>query len=167
MPKISAIIWNEQEIEVGEIKFTPDNPRRITKEAFNRLKQKIKEQGYHCRLIVQPDLTLAGGNQRLRALQELGFNKIKVLVPSRELTPEEYRKLVITDNLQDGEWDVDLLSANYDFDELKEWGFPASLLESDMELEEDNEERTNGAMDDKICPHCGKNINEKPYESDK
>lgn len=122
------IKWKEVEVDVAELKPYERNPRRISEEAYSLLKESIQSLGYHQRIITQPDKTVIGGHQRIRALTELGIKRVKILVPDRELTQDEFRKLLIQDNVAFGEFDFDILAADFDVDELLEFGVPRSLL---------------------------------------
>lgn len=157
----SPINWAEKEVALQDLKFTPDNPRRITGLSFDRLKDKIKRFGYHSRIKVQPDLTIIGGNMRLRALTELNVLRVMVLVPDRALTPDEYKQLVVQDNLLDGEWDMDVLGANYEIAELENMGFPEKLLEYPEEKTPEDKLSDDADHFDaflNFCPHCGHSL---------
>lgn len=124
-----SIEWSEKKVLVSDLKPYERNPRRITKEAFEKLKSSLRELGYHQRIIAQPNLSIIGGHQRIKAFQELGVSEVIVLVPNRELTMEEFRRALITDNLPFGEYDFDILSADFEAEELRDWGMAESLLE--------------------------------------
>lgn len=123
------IIWAEKTVPLKSLKPYERNPRRITKEAFDRLKNRISRLGYHQRIICQPDGGVIGGHVRLRALKELGHKDVKVLIPNRALSDEEFREALISDNGQFGEWDMDMLSADFEIEELIEWGVPEALVD--------------------------------------
>jgi len=122
------IIWAEQTAKLKDLKPYERNPRRISKEAFAKLKQSIEQDGFHQRILCTPNLKVIGGHQRIKALQDLGWKEVQVLTPSRELTEDEYRRLLIRDNLQAGEWDMDTLANEFTPEELTDWGFPEELL---------------------------------------
>ena len=122
------ITWQETTTSLAKLKPYERNPRRISKEAFAKLKQSIEQDGFHQRILCTPDLKVIGGHQRIKALQELGWKEVQVLTPSREITEEEYRRLLIRDNLQAGEWDMDTLANEFTPEELTEWWFPEELL---------------------------------------
>lgn len=134
------IIWTEREVFVTDLKPFERNPRIITKEAYDRLRDDILEFGYHDRIKCQPGGLIIGGHQRLKALQELGIESIPILEPSRELTFAEYRKLLIKDNLPYGSHDWEILSADFEADELKEWGMPEQWLDGHIEDEKKAED---------------------------
>lgn len=123
-----VIEWSEKEVLVKELRPYERNPRRISVEEFDRLKDSIKRNGYHQRILVMQDLSVIGGHQRIRALTELGIKKIKVLVPDRELSEEQFKEIMIKDNLPFGSWDFDILSSDYEPDQLVEYGMPKEWL---------------------------------------
>jgi DNA modification methylase len=123
-----GITWSETTALLKDLKPYERNPRRIGKEAFTKLKQSIEQDGFHQRILCTPDFRVIGGHQRIKVLQELGWKEVQVLTPSRDLTEDEYRRLLIRDNLQAGEWDMDELANAFTIDELKDWGFPENLL---------------------------------------
>ena len=122
-PQIS-VQWTEKKVPVASLIPYERNPRHISPEAQERLKTSILEMGYHQRIIAQPDLRVIGGHQRIKALKDLGIEEITVLVPNRELTPEEFRRLLVQDNLPFGSFDFEMLSQDFKIDELKGWGMP-------------------------------------------
>lgn len=124
-----AINWSDKTVPVASLQPYERNPRRISKQAFDKLKSSLKDNGYHQRIIAQPDLRIIGGHQRIRALQELGIEEITILVPDRELTNEEFRRILVQDNLPFGEFDMDVLSADFDREELLQWGMSEALLD--------------------------------------
>ena len=123
-----SLVWTEKVFKLKDLKPYDKNPRRITKDQFAKLKESIKQDGFHQRLLVTNDGRVIGGHQRIKALQELGYKEIQALVPDRELTDEEYDRLNIRDNLQAGEWDFEALANHFDAEQLLEWGFPEELL---------------------------------------
>lgn len=132
-----TIVWTEKTVPIDELKPYEKNPRIITHDAFERLKDSIKKLGFHQRMLCQPDGKVIGGHQRLRAMKELGATEIKILIPSRELTTEEFRQLLIQDNLPFGQHDFDMLANDFTVDELTDWGMPESWLLGKTETEKE------------------------------
>ena len=75
-------------------------------------------------MVVDNDMTVLGGNMRLKALQHLGYKEIpdEWVKKASELTDDEKRRFIIADNVSGGEWDWDTLANEWDEDELKGWG---------------------------------------------
>lgn len=152
-------IWTEKTVDIASLKPNPHNPRTITEEQFRKLKKSLAETGYHGRLLCDPNLNVLGGHMRLRALKELGVREIPVLVSSRELTEGEKLRISIQDNIEFGAWDIDLLSAQVDAEDLNYWGFPEKLLGTIEEVGTDDKpeaEEKDRAL--RVCPHCGGDI---------
>ena len=141
-----SITWQEKTVPITDLKPYERNPRKISKVAFEKLKSSIAENGYHQRIIVQPDLRVIGGHQRIRALQELGIRQITVLVPDHELSENEFRRILVQDNLPFGEFDFDILASDFEKEELLDWGMAPELLDG-------FEEKGNGGLTDPDeCP---------------
>lgn len=122
------IQWTSKQVFVSHLKPYERNPRTISKDALEKLKRSIQEDGYHQRIIANADYSVIGGHQRIRALNELGIKEVEVLVPSEQLDEETFRRILIRDNLQAGEWDFEALANDFDVEELLDWGFPEDLL---------------------------------------
>ena len=127
------IVWTEKTVPLAQLKPYERNPRIITKEAYDRLKAAIQGLGFHQRMVCQPPdekgcFPIIGGHQRLKALSELGFKEIQILVPDRPLTTDEFRQLLIQDNLPFGQHNFDILAADFELEELLNWGMPEAWL---------------------------------------
>lgn len=154
-----TIEWIETEVPLKSLKEYDRNPRRISKDSFAKLVKSLKEDGYHQRVVINQDGTIIGGHQRKKAFKEAGYkptDKIKVLKPNRLLQEDEFKRINVRDNAIYGEWDIDMLAADFDLPELAEWGIEVSGLF----VSEKNNEATED--EDKIfkknnikCPKCG------------
>ena len=114
-------------MKLSDIKANPDNPRVIKDEAFNKLVQSIKDFPKMMALrpmVVDDNLTVLGGNMRLRALQHLGYKDIpdEWVKRASDLTEEEKKQFIIKDNVSVGDWDWDTLANEWDVQDLKDWG---------------------------------------------
>lgn len=147
-------VWSEQTASLAVLKPNPNNPRTITEEQYRKLKKSLAETGYHGRLLCDNEFNVLGGHMRLRALKELGYKEIQVLVADRTLTDQEKLRITIQDNLEFGAWDIDQLSAQVDVEDLLYWGFPERLTGQIEEIG-DEEEKEIEERDPKKCPHCG------------
>lgn len=114
-------------MKLSEVKLNPANPRIIKDDAFHKLVSSIKQFPKMMSLrpmVVDNDMTVLGGNMRLRALQHLGYKEIpdEWVRKASELTDDEKRQFIIKDNVPAGLWDWDALANEWDADELKDWG---------------------------------------------
>lgn len=112
------------EMPISELKELEDNPRTIKKQDFENLKKSIKdfpEMREMREIVVDEDYTVLGGNQRLRAMRELGIEKAPVKIV-KGLSDYKKREFIIKDNISNGEFDMDILANQWDADELLDWG---------------------------------------------
>ncbi|MBQ5635430.1 MAG: DUF4417 domain-containing protein [Alistipes sp.] len=127
----------------GQIEGLPTNPRQIKKKAFDSLKKSIKDapEMLHLReLIVYPygdDFVVIGGNMRLRACRELGFEELPCKVLPAETPAEKLREYAIKDNVEAGEDDWDVLANDWNAEELTEWGM---ITPDDWKIKEEKQE---------------------------
>lgn len=122
----------------NKIKINPKNPRKISKESFEQLKNSIRTfpKMLELRPIVydpNEDFFALGGNMRYLALADLiqeGFVlKDEYFKSAENLTESEKREFVIKDNIPNGEWDGALLVKEWGDLPLKEWGLDISKWE--------------------------------------
>ena len=104
--------------KTSELKEWKDNPRSITKQAFERLKKHITAHGQMQPLVITADGEVLGGNMRLKAYRELGIDEVwvKVVEPKDE---NDKLKIALVLNDRAGFYDDDLLAnllPNYDID---------------------------------------------------
>lgn len=122
-------------MNITSIRTNPNNPRLIKDESFSKLVASIKDFPKMMELrpiIVDKDGVILGGNMRYRALLELKYTEIpdKWVKKADDLTEEEKRKFIIKDNIEFGKWDYDILSSEYETQDLLDWG----LSEQDLQL---------------------------------
>ena len=147
-------------IKVSDIKVNPNNPRRITEQAMNRLVKSVEEfsRMLELRPIVYDETgTILGGNMRYLALKKLGYTEIPETWARgvADLTEDEKRRFIIVDNADAfGEWDMDVLSSEWDSFPLIEWGIdlPKAWMELPEEKEPPPEEQEQPQII--ICPKC-------------
>ena len=127
-----------EKIKINKLKPAFYNPRQISTKQYKDLKESI-EKFHLCKpLIVNKDLTVIGGHQRLKICKELRYTEIDCVV--LDLSKEEERELNIRLNKSGGEWDFDLLS-NFEIEELKDWGFKEIELGLNIDKIENTEEQ--------------------------
>ncbi len=149
---MADIEWNEQTVSVKDLKPYERNPRKITESQFKKLKESIEQDGYHARIKVNSAFQVVGGHQRLKALKELGYDEIKVLVPSRPITDAEFERILLRDNHNNGTFDIDMLANGFDLEFLRDVG-----LHDVMNIAPMGEEEPEGGAGGKKqvkCPKC-------------
>jgi len=119
--------------DISNLKTNPNNPRFIKDNKFNKLVKSIKDFPKMLELrpiVVDEDFMVLGGNMRLKALEEAGYTNVPYIKVD-DLTPEQKEEFIIKDNVGYGEWDWQLLNAEWDTDLLGEWGL--DVLDTEWE----------------------------------
>jgi len=93
-----------RKVKIKDIKYAPYNPRKISDEMLNKLKQSIEEFGYVEPIVVNKRTRhVVGGNQRLKALNDLGIEEVEAVFV--DLDDAREKALNIALNKITGEWD--------------------------------------------------------------
>ena len=130
-------------VPIGSVKGNSRNPRFIRDEKFKKLVASLvefPEMATLRPLVVDENMTVLGGNMRLKAMQELKWKEVPIVV-AEGLTDAQKDEFVIKDNVGFGEWDWEQLANEWDAEELTRWGLDipgfdldADLLTEDFEL---------------------------------
>lgn len=121
-------------VKIGKVKGNESNPRFIKEDKFKKLVKSIKDFPEMLKLrpiVVNKDMTVLGGNMRLKACVEAGLKEVYIL-KAEGLTKEQEDEFIVKDNLGFGEWDWDVLANEWDSVQLEEWGlegFPFKIEE--------------------------------------
>lgn len=147
---------------IEDLNLLEQNPRTITKDNMDRLVESIKRNAeyFEARPIICSDRTgknvVIAGNQRLRAAQIIGMKEVPTIV-IKGLTPEQEREIIIRDNVELGDWDMDILADEWDIQELHDWigdDFMRKIDWADVdELSDETYEEPEHEM--LKCPKCG------------
>lgn len=116
---------NIQKINIEKLKAAEYNPRKDLKpedEEYQKIKRSILEFGYVAPIIVNADMTVIGGHQRLKVLKELGYEEVECNVVDLDKTKEKALNIAL--NKITGEWD------NSKLEELL-----AELKETDIDMD--------------------------------
>jgi DNA modification methylase len=136
---MEGIKWHTEVRKISELKEWEDNPRTISESRYERLKESIKKRGFHDIIKIDEKNVVLSGNQRLKALKELGYEEVECKVSDKKLTQDEKDEVAIESNMQDGEWDMDKLAEGFS-DVMEEIGYGDLLPEVVPEVEEDDYE---------------------------
>lgn len=150
------IIWTLQLLRVADLKNHPKNPRQIGKQQFERLGKLIDKFGLIDKPILNYDLTIIGGHQRIKYLKKIKEKSVECWVADRQLTESEIDELCIGLNLHQGQWDYDLLADQWNPIDLLEYGFTEEQLLGITQVDDDDEEKPQRKQKTAtICPSCG------------
>jgi hypothetical protein len=124
-------------VKISEVKPNPKNPRVIRDGKFQKLVKSIQEFPDMLNkrpLIVFTDVDgkycVLGGNMRLKALNELKYTEIPIIIAD-EWTEEQKAEFLIKDNVGFGEWDWDQLGNEWDAEKLSDWGLEVPYYSND------------------------------------
>lgn len=131
---------NIQKIQINKLIPATYNPRKDLKpndEEYIKIKNSIENFGFVSPLIVNKDMTVIGGHQRLKVLIELGYTELECIVVDLDKTREKALNIAL--NKIQGDWDEEKLENL--LKELKTENF-------DLELTGFNSEEINDLLDD-------------------
>ena len=101
-------------VSIDQLKPYKNNPR-INDKAVEPVKKSIEQCTYISPIVVDEKFTVLAGHTRLRALKELGYTEVPVVIAAG-LTAAQKRKFRILDNktTEYAEWDMDVLKKELD-----------------------------------------------------
>ena len=118
-------------VDINELISPEYNPRQITDNEMEKLKNSINEFGYVAPIIVNKHNNhIVGGNQRYEALKQLGYTMIDVIYIDEPDINKEKALNIRLNNLS-GEWDMPKLEKV--IDELKMEKFDITLTGFDID----------------------------------
>jgi DNA modification methylase len=100
-----------KKLQIDDLIPAEYNPRKKLKPGdseFEKIKNSINEFGYVDPIIVNEDLTVIGGHQRISVLKTLGFTEIECVVIDIDKTKEKALNIAL--NKISGEWNKELLA---------------------------------------------------------
>jgi hypothetical protein len=126
-------------VNIKDVKPNPKNPRVIRDVKFKKLVQSIQEFPDMLNkrpLIVFTDVDgkycVLGGNMRLKALNELKYDTVPIVLAD-EWNEEQKAEFLIKDNVGFGEWDWDQLANEWDVEQLEDWGLEVGGFDLDSD----------------------------------
>ena len=145
--------------DINSLIFAEYNPRQLTKDQYQHLKDSIERFGLVDPIIVNKNKErnniIIGGHQRVKVAKDMKIDTVPVL--QLDLTYERERELNIRLNKNTGEWDMDNLANFFDLDELMDWGFEKEdlkLFDDDYWKEPIEKEYDENIETDNKCPKC-------------
>ena len=82
-------------VEVKKLKLATYNPRRITERELKKLVTSIEENGFIQPIVVNKDLTIIGGHQRIKAAKQLNIDTVPAIVLDVDKQKEKELNLVL------------------------------------------------------------------------
>jgi hypothetical protein len=123
-------------ININDLKPAVYNPRKKLKSGdpeYEKIKRSILEFGYVDPIIINKDLTVIGGHQRLTVLRDLGYTEIECIIIDIDKTKEKALNIAL--NKISGQWDIPMLKDL--LQELDTGAFDMALTGFDVQELED------------------------------
>ncbi len=152
----------------GQIPNVPENPRRISDEAFELLKRSIMESPEmktldEVKVFPVGDRFVAiGGNHRLRAYKELKWKNVLCKILPEDTPASKLCEYIMKENQQYAKNDPYKLQS-WDKEQLDDWGVEVPIMESNINVDDFFENLDNHNMPQKgfkvviTCPQALEN----------
>jgi hypothetical protein len=137
---MTGLEWKNERRKIKDLVPWDKNPRKISPEQLEHLKDSIKKFNYAAPIVVCASGRIVAGHMRCKAMLALGRGEeeVDVRLASRILTEEEFRELAVRDNANGGEWDLKAMT-DFDLGALADWGFdPDAIDKIRKRVEEDD-----------------------------
>lgn len=145
-----SIKWQIEKRNIDDLKGYEKNPRKFTDKGLKDLKKSLENCGDANIITINKDNTVLGGHARLTVMKQLGYKEVDVKVPDRLLNDKECQEIVIRLNANTaGEWDFEKLEADFDTEELEDWG-----LDVDFAIEEEEKEVIEDEVPEEVETRC-------------
>lgn len=145
---LAPLEWHTEKLKVKDLVPCNYNPRKITPERLEKLKNSLEKYNLAEIPAVNTDKVIIAGHQRVKVLMDLGRGDdlIDVRLPNRTLTDQEFKEYNVVSNISVGYWDVDILEECFADVDLLELGLdindielPSDILPDDLKQEEEKE----------------------------
>lgn len=145
---LAPLEWHTEKLKVKDLVPCNYNPRKITPERLEKLKNSLEKYNLAEIPAVNTDKVIIAGHQRVKVLMDLGRGDdlIDVRLPNRTLTEQEFKEYNVVSNISVGYWDVDILEECFADVDLLELGLdindielPSDILPDDLKQEEEKE----------------------------
>lgn len=135
--------WKTERRKVKDLVAWDKNPRSISEEQKEKLKQSFERFNLVELPAIDKDNKIVAGHQRVMVLKLLGREneEIEVRVPNRKLTEAEFKEYNLRSNKNTGEFDYELLGKYFEPELLEYVGFSAEeismAVDFNREIEDD------------------------------
>ncbi len=153
-----------ENVKISNLTLLEKNPRRISKEQFKKLCDSLEKDPEF--LKARPILVnriegkhiVYAGNQRVQAAKKLKWKEVPCIIDN-DLDKNLMKSRIVTDNKSFGEFDYDLLYADYDIQMLEDCGFTQEELTGDFDdvttLIDNEDKKEKKSKTKNCCPSCG------------
>lgn len=141
---MSKLTWKAEERQIKTLRPLEENPfGKITEQKKHRLAEKLRKLGIFEIPTVDLNNDLLSFNKRWHILMELGRSEemIEVMVPSRALSAQERKEIILSSNVHEGEWDRQILEEMFADIDMDSIGIDMAEIEVPQELLQENDEQ--------------------------
>ena len=138
---------NIQKIKIDKLIPATYNPRKNLKPSdaeYVKIKNSIEKFGFVSPLVINKDMTVIGGHQRLKVLKEMGIVEVECIIVDLDKTNEKALNIAL--NKIQGDWDEEKLEAL--LQELKLDDFDTNLTGFDFDEVDEILKDVNGSKED-------------------
>lgn len=138
---------NIQKIKIDKLIPATYNPRKNLKPSdaeYVKIKNSIEKFGFVSPLVINKDMTVIGGHQRLKVLKEMGIVEVECIIVDLDKTNEKALNIAL--NKIQGDWDEEKLEAL--LQELKLEDFDTNLTGFDFDEVDEILKDVNGSKED-------------------
>lgn len=128
------------EPNTGQLEGLPENPRKISDEKLELLKENIVRypdmlsiRGLMVYPLDNGNFIVICGNMRHRAMMELGIEDVPCVVLPKETDIERLKAYSVIDNNGFGRWEWDMLANEWDEAQLTSWGVDLMFAMGDFD----------------------------------
>lgn len=142
----NPIAWTTEKRKVADLKEADYNPRKASEQEERDLEESIQEFGTVIPVVVNVGKranVIIGGHFRVRLYKKRGIEEIDVVVPSRELTIAEEKRLNLRLNKNTGSWDPEklkgmgltlLLDVGFDDEDLQIYFDDVDMIDDEFDV---------------------------------
>ena len=138
---------NIQKIKIDKLIPATYNPRKNLKPndaEYVKIENSIEKFGFVSPLVINKDMTVIGGHQRLKVLKEMGIVEVECIIVDLDKTNEKALNIAL--NKIQGDWDEEKLEAL--LQELKLEDFDTNLTGFDFDEVDEILKDVNGSKED-------------------
>lgn len=138
--KPTLIYLSQIDLNEGQVNGLLPNPREIDRDNFDKLKKRIQdypEMLDYRGILVYPysgRYVAIGGNMRVLALKELGYETAPCFILPEDTDPEKLNAYQILDNVPFGKWDLSKLLEKWDTSMLQDFAVNVPVPEASLNL---------------------------------
>jgi DNA modification methylase len=142
----TSLTWHTEKRRVADLKAADYNPRKASEQEERDLEESIAEFGTVIPVVVNVGKranVIIGGHFRVRLYEKKKIEEIDVMVPSRELTIAEEKRLNLRLNKNTGSWDPEklkgmglslLLDVGFDDEDLQIYFDDVDMIDDEFDL---------------------------------